>query len=182
MMIQLKNIIILCLLLFYSCGQQSKKSSENLNSFTTDNTKMKNELKKIGPSDVQDIELILKRGAFHYDAFKLKGNNLSFIPHKTEKHGKLGKYHQPSTTVLSNSAVIELINDLLANNIFEMNSEYENNTSCNSMLEIELKVKDRSIKITCHDYQRGCPKILTELENKLVKLHGKGLKRYILPG
>lgn len=123
----------------------------------------------------------MKRGAFHWDSFELAGNNLRYLPSKGAIKD-YPKYMKESSVTLSDETVVEIVNELLENKIFELKSTYKCTSSCTSMLEIEISIKNKKKIIHCEDFVRDCPKFLTELENKFITLHGKNLKRILLPG
>jgi hypothetical protein len=109
----------------------------------------------------------------HYDTLAIIGNQIKFIPND----GAEG-----TSKLLKDSIVIHLANQLITDGIFEMDSVYANETSCNSALNVFLNAKNKQISIRCYDYKRGCPKILQDLEDKLVDLQGDSLCRVDLPG
>jgi len=172
--------ILLIAFLFTSCNQKSNKNE--IKSDFSQKDKLKSRIALIDSSEISSVRLTLIRGAFHWDTLKLIGNELMYIPSNAGYLKDYPEYQIKSMTTLDNSLVVSLINNLIKNEIFKMDSLYDNMTSCDSKLEIELTVLAKTIKIKCNDYQNGCPEILTKLEELLVELHGKGLKRIILPG
>lgn len=162
------------LIFFYSCNNNS----------------VSGEL--IQKDDIKEIELILKRGAFQYNRFELKGTELSYIPSDTLRVCNFPEYNKESKVILEDGIVLNLVNNLIEQEIFALDSVYTNiitdslgnkmEFTCTSSLELYLKAPQRSIKIHCYDYQRACPAMLYDLEKELVKLHGKNLKRIRLPG
>lgn len=126
--------------------------------------------------------MTLSRGAFHYDYFQLTGNELKFIPSNSDSITEKTDYNKESKVILEENTALSIYNNLIENSVFEMNSVYESPTTCNSILEIELTIYDKKITILCKDFERGCPKFISSLEGKLIELHGKNLKRFILPG
>lgn len=169
-------VIVFSGLLLIACRQSEQQNNAG------NGEKETKEIQKINSANLSAVKLLVTRGAFHYDTFELIGNELRYIPQGSENFTKYPEYGEESVTVLSDSVVIELVNKLIENGIFEMDSLYENMTTCNSMLGVELSCGDTSVNITCIDYQRGCPEMLIQLEESIVELHGKGLKRIMLPG
>lgn len=133
-------------------------------------------------SNVSKIELTLARGAFHYDSFQLIGNELTYFPSKEGSVDEYPEYQKTSKVILSDSIVESLTNEIVENKIMQLNSHYDCETSCTSALEMTIKINNIEKKISCEDYKAGCPEVLTNLENKLIALHGKNLKRIFLPG
>ncbi|GAA0872175.1 hypothetical protein GCM10009117_13220 [Gangjinia marincola] len=175
-------VVFISGLLVLTCQQNHIENSKDTRSDSLQKAKSILTSTKIDSSDFSHLKLTLTRGAFHWDSFELKGNELTYIPSKSDYLEDYPEYQNESMVRLSDGAVIALINDLMDNGIFEMDSLYENLTTCNSMIEVEFLFIDSKIKIKCSDYQKGCPEILTQLEDRLIKLHGKGLKRIVLPG
>lgn len=175
-------VILLSGLLMLACQQNNRGNYKDTPSDSLKKEKLISNITKIDSSDFTHVKLTLTRGAFHWDSFELKGNELTYIPSKSGYLKEYPEYQNKSMVRLSDSIVVTLVNDLINNGIFEMDSLYESMTTCDSMLEVELFLIDSKIKIKCNDYQRGCPEILTQLEDRLIKLHGKALKRIVLPG
>ncbi|MCP4179147.1 MAG: hypothetical protein GY756_15410 [bacterium] len=152
-------VFAICLLAF-SCSNNSDKS-------------------KI---DYSTLELTVERGAFHYDKFALKDTIITFYPSKDSLGDKYHNYTKMSKQVIGKATRDSIIDRVLDEKIWDMDSIYYNNTSCNSHLTVIIKLGNKTKKIICSDFKRGCPKLLQYIENEIVKLHNKGLKRVVLPG
>ena len=181
---QWKTELLLCTILMslLSCKENSNTSQNNFQLDSLEESKGMKENSTITSTDLSHIHLILRRGAFHWDSFELKGNELKYLPSKSEHLIDNPDYQKETSVKLSDSTAGSLSHELIRNSIFELDSLYAHPTTCNSLLEIELVLLHKSIKVRCVDYERGCPEILTNLEEKLIQLHGKGLKRIVLPG
>lgn len=174
-------VLLLCITIT-SCNDHNKSLNQNVHS---ENSKKKEVNENSENSDfggIADVKLTLSRGAFHWDSFTLIGNELSYIPTNEMTVEEYPEYQKKSKKILSDSIVRSLIKELMDNNIFEFQDVYDNETSDNSKLEIELIVKEKRKKIICNDFERGCPEVLKNLEKKIILLHGKNLKRIMLPG
>ncbi len=166
-----------------SCLNVKKKTVIDSNHSKTDTQKKEVvNSKNIDFNDISNIKITLSRGAFHYDSFQLIDNELTYTPSKEDSSNEYPEYQQMSKVILSDSIVTSLIKEIVENNIFELDSYYDNMTSCSSMLEVKIKINNIEKEISCKDFKRGCPEVLINLENKLIALHGKNLKRIFLPG
>ncbi|WP_299674899.1 hypothetical protein [uncultured Tenacibaculum sp.] len=136
---------------------------------------------------LNSIEIKLERGAFHYDTFILKDTLLSFYPEKLSNNAlgnesELAKYYQKSEQYISKTQLMNLIQKIETSNIWNLSENYSCESSCTSNLTVHIKYKEQQKTITCEDYKCDCPELLQYLENELIKLHGKDLKRIDLPG
>ena len=131
--------------------------------------------------DYSTVELSLERGAFHYDKFVLKNKTITYYPEK-EGQGPETAYQEISSKKITTDERDRFINHLLNENIWKMNDSYPELSSCTSSLVIDLKLGKRHKHIIADDFERSCPDLLQFIEKELVRLHGKGLKRIILPG
>ena len=71
---------------------------------------------------------------------------------------------------------------LIDNGIFDLSPVYANDASCNSELIVTFSFNGQTKKIICNDFKRGCPDFLQDIEEEMIRLHGKNLKRILLPG
>ncbi len=134
-----------------------------------------------------NIEIRLERGAFHYDTFVLKDTVIQFFPEKSnhnsfDKTHKISKYDQKSKQSISKKQLLNFITKIDNDSLWNLKEKYNCNTSCSSILKIYIKLDDKVKTISCEDYQCGCPKILQDIENEIIKLHQKNLNRINLPG
>lgn len=160
-----KLILFLFIIFFTNCSRSIEKKDEILNS----------------------IEIKLERGAFHYDTFILKDTLLTFYPEKLSNNAlgnesELAKYYQKSEQYISKTQLMSLIQKIETSNIWKLNENYSCDLSCSSNLKITIQLGGKKKIISCDDYKCGCPEILQYLENELIILHGKDLKRIHLPG
>ncbi len=160
-----KIILLLLSAILLSCSKTVKKKNSNLQAQTVDSN---------------TIELTIKRGAFHYDKFVLKDTVVTFYP--STETVEDDKYNTISSQNISIQQRDELINYILEESFFKLKSRYSNQTTDNSILEVTLKMDGQNKTIECDDFERGCPKILQYIEQQIITLHNKGLKRIYLPG
>jgi len=133
-----------------------------------------------------EVEIIVERGAFHYDKFVLKDTTITFYPsdeliyegddESAEKYMKFSKQEIPKPVIQN------FVNTLLKNNIWKMNAHYKEWGSCTSLLRVTVRINDKFVKIECDDFHRSCPEIIQFIETEVVRLHGAGLERVYLPG
>ncbi|PKV51387.1 hypothetical protein ATE84_3472 [Aquimarina sp. MAR_2010_214] len=187
-MIRKKRIIpfiyfLMVKIILVSCVDYGNKTNTILNHSITD-TQKKEEAnsENFDFNDISNIKLTLSRGAFHWDSFQLIGNKLTYLPSKENDFEGYPEYQKKSKVILSDSIVKSLIKEIVENDILQLDTYYDNMTSCGSMLEVVIKINTIEKKISCKDFEKGCPEILTNLEKKLIALHGKNLKRIFLPG
>ncbi|TPN86980.1 hypothetical protein [Aquimarina algicola] len=168
---QKKVIVFICFVLITSTLTYCLQSKNN-------NTLNRH----LGSKNAHNIELTLSRGAFHGDAFQLIGNELTHLTNKPENIKINSEYDKNSTVILSDSIINSLVQEINEDHILELDTLYKSNFSCNSMLRVNIKIDTIEKTIFCEDYIRGCPDKLSDLETKLIRLHGKNLKRIYLPG
>jgi len=133
-----------------------------------------------------EVEIILERGAFHYDKFILKDTTITFYPpdelfyqgddESAEKYMRLSKQEIPKQVVQN------FVDKLLKGNIWKMKSLYKEEGSCTSLLHVRVRINDKSIEVKCDDFHRSCPELIQFIETEMVRLHGVGLERVYLPG
>ncbi|SNR14972.1 DUF6438 domain-containing protein [Tenacibaculum jejuense] len=143
--------------------------------------------KKEQKTQQKSLEITIERGAFHYDTFILKDTLLSFNPEKLDNNvlgneSELAKYYQKSEQKISQQQLKQLIQKIEDSNIWRLNNQYGCDRSCTSNLKVTIQLGEKKKIISCDDYKCGCPEILQYLENELIKLQGKDLKRIDLPG
>lgn len=176
------HIFLLVILLAAGCGQNSDSTKVEASTDSISNTIRSYDFSKLTSVDLPHLELILTRGAFHYDSFELSGNKLAFIPRETENTKVEFDFEEKHEVILEDSIALSIFHRLIKNSIFDMDPLYESSTSCNSKLEVHILMYDQKIKVKCEDFERGCPEIISSLEDNLINLLGKDLKRFKLPG
>lgn len=133
--------------------------------------------------DYSKIKLKVERGAFHYDTFIVDQDSVYFIPkEERETSGEDVKFYKVSSHPIEKEEFKKLVDWILAEGFLKMKSFYEENSSCTSGILVILEMDGKKKKVECTDFHRGCPKLLYQIESKVVKLHGEGLERKFLPG
>ena len=166
-----KSKILSCviLLLIFACSETNKNNNET--------GKAENQV-----IDSSKVELIIERGAFHYDKFVLKDTIITFYPSSKSTGIRFDKYNHISEQKISKKKRTEFINYIIDNGIFDLNDTYSNETTCSSSLIITFKFGNQTKKIISEDFDRGCPDLLKFIEKQIILLHNKDLVRIILPG
>ncbi|WP_282087476.1 hypothetical protein [Aquimarina algiphila] len=160
-----KIILLLLPAILFSCSKTVEKKDSNTQTQVIDSNL---------------IELTIERGAFHYDRFVLKDTIITFYP--SAEMVENNKYNVTSSQNITIQQRDELINYLQEKSFFKLKNRYSNQTSDNSILKITLKMNGKNKTIECDDFERGCPEILQYIEQQIIALHNKGLKRIYLPG
>lgn len=130
----------------------------------------------------ESLIIKLERGAFHFDSFILTDTLLIYKPEKGIKFDRGNVYSKPLAIIISKKQKEELIRFLNIHNFWLLESSYKAKSSCTSGINISISLGSSYKKIISEDYKRDCPKVLFLLEQKLIELSGKDLKRSILPG
>ncbi len=165
-----KILVIIIILFILGCAEINNKNNFSKIINTKNNI------------DSSKIELIVERGAFHYDKFVLLDTTITFYPSSNKFDEKYDKYNHILKKNISKQKRNELINYIIDNGFFKMKDEYHNQTSCNSPLIVTFKLGDKTKKIVSDDFERDCPELLKYIENQIVILHNKNLERIFLPG
>jgi hypothetical protein len=173
---KLKIIISLLLftLLLLKCstkGERNTEAKENLVESLNNNDSIK-----------KALVIKLERGAFHYDSFILNDSILTFTPEHNITSEKANFYSTPIKTVITKKQREELIVLINNHSFWSLKDEYKANGSCTSGITISIELGNKHKTIISDDYKRDCPKILFLLEERLIELIGKDLKRINLPG
>ena len=150
-------------------------------SFLSCNSVEKNKYNEI-ESSFEGVQLTVERGAFHYDKFILNDTIITFYPEEVINSENSTKYNKVSSTQISKKQRDQFIEELLAKGILKLKSKYTTYDSCTSALKVMFTYKDETKIIQCNDYTRGCPELLQYIENEIIRLHDKNLKRIYLPG
>lgn len=178
---KLKTTISLIILTLTLLSCNANEDNKSINQQTLINKVSKDSIKK-------SLSITLERGAFHYDTFMLNDTVLTFTPsQKLTPEGllKVGKeaiYYQTLEVIITTQQKKELINLINKENFWSYENEYKAKTSCTSGISISISLGDKNKKIISDDYRRDCPVGLYLLEQKLIELTGKDLKRIYLPG
>lgn len=125
--------------------------------------------------------IIVERGAFHYDSFVLDSAIIKFVPSKDGYTGKPSQYLVPSETKISSKSSKVFFKEIMDKGFFDLNDRYTSGTTDNSSLIITVEYEEQKKRVESEDFLRNCPPVMKFIENKMVKLHGKNLKRQILP-
>lgn len=131
---------------------------------------------KIDKSILADLKISFTRGAFHYDSIILSGNTLH---HKLTNNSPRNKKTSFSIQ-LSDKKVIDFYNLLIEKGIYTIQKNNEENRSDASTSDMVLQFKNEKIKFHCSHFSVNCP--ITFIEEELIKLSQKELKRKFLPG
>ncbi len=132
--------------------------------------------------DISKVKITVKRGAFHDDRFVLEDSIIRFIPAANGMLEEFPQYTVASETVLKSSEVTSFLKAIEDKGFFELETNYSSETTDNSMLSITVEYRDREKSVYSEDFERNCPEVLQFIENEIVRLHGKNLKRQLLPG
>lgn len=162
---KLSNTLLLCFVLAVCLFVYKKKESN----------------KPQMASPVQEFELIVSRGAFHYDCFELTPTSLSYFPEQNSQHLD-AKYKNPSKVTLNREIVETFILEIETRGFWDLKTNYRSTSSCSSELRVTLFMNGTYKSIRCDDYEKDCPEILKFIEQKIVELEGNNLKRVYLPG
>ncbi|SIS94327.1 hypothetical protein SAMN05421766_10591 [Zobellia uliginosa] len=129
----------------------------------------------------EQYTLLVQRGAFHFDSFKLTRNKISHIP-GIASNFETSTHNNNSQTFLDSLQTIGFFKKLEASGFWDLESYYGTDTSCTSQLIVTLRTGKKSKTVICDDYQSDCPELLKYIEKKVVELEGNHLKRTYLPG
>ncbi|WP_062053318.1 hypothetical protein [Aquimarina longa] len=179
----LKFILILISLSIFACSESKTKDSKKANDYMNIEVISKSSiLSKQQTVDSSSILLTIERGAFHYDKFILKDTIITFYP-SSENWGKENdKYNQVSEQIISKQTLNKFIEKIIEDGFFELRNSYSSNTSCNSHLTVTFKFNNQTKKIVSEDFERECPELLKFIEQEIIRMHSKNLKRILLPG
>ncbi|WBU90336.1 hypothetical protein [Cellulophaga omnivescoria] len=174
----LKLLFSLLLLCLFACNLTSNKNADKSNG------NVDTELEQQSKIDSSSIEITVERGAFHYDKFVLKDTLITFYPPK--KSIGIGidnsNYNQISEQVISTQTRNNLVKKILNDGFFKLKNFYASNTTCNSHLTVTVKFNNQLKKVISEDFDRECPELLKFIEQEVIKMHNKELKRILLPG
>ena len=179
----LKFIILLISLSVFACSEPNTKHSSKANNHINIEVNSKsNILSRTSIIDSSSIILTIERGAFHYDKFILKDTIITFYPSTKNLSKENDKYNQFSEQIISKQTRNKFIDKIIGDGFFKLNNSYSSNTSCNSHLTVTLKLNNQTKKIVSEDFQRECPELLKFIEQEIIRMHSKNLKRILLPG
>ncbi|MBT2161933.1 hypothetical protein [Zobellia barbeyronii] len=125
--------------------------------------------------------LLVQRGAFHFDSFKITKNKISHIP-GISSNFETATYNKNSQSFLDSLQTLGFFKKIEANGFWNLDTHYGTETSCTSQLIVTLTTNGKSKTVICDDYQTDCPKLIKYIEKKVVELEGNDLKRIYLPG
>ena len=179
----LKFIFLSISLSIFACSQPNTKDSNKVNNHINIKVNSKSStLSRTHIVDSSSIILTIERGAFHYDKFILKDTLITFYP-SSETLGKNNdEYNQISEQIISKQTRNKFIEKIIDGGLLKLNNSYSSNTSCNSHLTVTFKFNNQTKKIISEDFERECPELLKVIEQEIIRMHGKNLKRILLPG
>jgi len=128
------------------------------------------------------VEIIVERGAFHNDTFILKDSLITFYPAKKNFGFDNVNYTTKSSQIITTKSKDSLVKHIIDNGFFKLKDNYTNSTTCDSYLAVTVTYGAKTKKVISEDYMQGCPKLLSYIENEIIRLHNKKLKRTLLPG
>ncbi|MEW7277538.1 hypothetical protein ABW636_02965 [Aquimarina sp. 2201CG1-2-11] len=172
--------LILSMLVFVFCFlacSELNKGQHNQQKQSNDQ-----EIKNAVVPDTSSVLLKIERGAFHYDQFVLRDTILTFYPSSDHFESNDYKYIGISKKTISKEKRNNLVRYLVDNGILDLKPVYSNDASCNSELIVTFIFNGQTKKIICNDFKMNCPDLLQYLEEEMIRLHGKNLKRVLLPG
>jgi len=127
------------------------------------------------------LEIYLERGAFEYDSFSLKDTILTYHPSESG-FKKDSIYNQKLTKHITKQQKDSLLEYMNNHRIYDNPQHYTNQTTDNSLLQITIKRNQKVTRISCADFQRGCPDNIRYFEQLFIKWIGVDVKRKVLPG
>ncbi|WP_394975173.1 hypothetical protein [uncultured Croceitalea sp.] len=179
----LKFILILIPLSIFVCSNSNTKDSKKVNNHKSTEVNSESSTLSINPTvDLSSIRLTIERGAFHYDKFILKDTIITFYPSSENLSEENDNYNQVSKQVISKQTRNKFIEKIIGGGFFKLKNSYSSNTSCNSHLTVTFKFNNQTKKIVSEDFESGCPEILKFIEQEIIRMHNKNLKRILLPG
>ncbi len=126
----------------------------------------------------KNAELIVERGAFHFDRFVLNNNEITFL----EFEDNTNDYKLVDKKKIDKQLIQDFFNKIIKEGIFQLNTNYKCSNSCSSSLRVRFVNGNNKIDISCQDWQKNCPKLLKFIELEIVKLQGEKRFRSKLPG
>ncbi|MDO6492875.1 MULTISPECIES: hypothetical protein [unclassified Cellulophaga] len=172
----LKSLLCILPFCFFACNLSSNKNADNSNGNVHAALEQKSKI------DSSNIEITVERGAFHYDKFVLKDTLITFYPSKENIGVDNSDYNQISEKVISVQTRNNLVKKILNDGFFKLKNFYASNTTCNSHLTVTVKFNNQLKKVISEDFDRECPELLKFIEQEVIKMHNKELKRILLPG
>lgn len=142
-------------------------------------TQQSNSTDTYKPTDL--LEVYLDRGAFEYDSFSLNDTALTYHPSK-EGFEKDSSYFKKIVKHISKKQKDSLLAYIITHNILKSSDHYSNETTDNSLLEITIIHNQNTKRISCEDFQRGCPDKIQYFEELFIQWIEVDLRRKLLPG
>lgn len=136
----------------------------------------------ISTSEFQYDQVYVKvsRGAFSYDSFTLRDDSLQY--NITDAGIKYGNENKPGETNLNSSEVLGLAKYIVDNDFFSLEEEYKTETTDKSSLTVEVEIDGVKKQVFCEDFERECPPLLNDINQKIQELYDKELLPTQLPG
>jgi hypothetical protein len=126
-------------------------------------------------------KIIVRRGAFHNDKFVVQDSMVKFVPLDSGFIEEFPQYTVPSERVVSKGQLEVLFKQIQDQGFFDLDSKYTSGSTVNSMLEVTVENGGKKKTVLSEDFENGCPAVLRFIEDEVVRLHGKNLKRVLLP-
>jgi len=176
-------ISFLILSIFFSCIESETKTSDK----GTDDIKSELKVKPKNPYVKQKIDsssilITVERGAFHYDKFILEDTLITFYPSSESFSEEHKDYNQISNQVISKETRNKFVKKIIEDGFFKLKNSYSSNSSCSSHLTVTVKFNNQFKKVVSEDFERECPELLKFIEQEIIRMHNKKLKRILLPG
>ncbi|WP_299600190.1 hypothetical protein [uncultured Aquimarina sp.] len=127
------------------------------------------------------LEIYVDRGAFEYDSFSLRDTVLTYHPSK-EGFEKDSTYSKKIVKHISKKQKDSLFAYIITHNVLNSSDHYSNETTDNSLLEITIIQNQKTKRISCDDFQRGCPDKIQYFEELFIQWIEVDLRRKLLPG
>ena len=71
---------------------------------------------------------------------------------------------------------------IITHNVLNSSDHYSNETTDNSLLEITIIHNQKTKRISCEDFERGCPDKIQYFEELFIQWIEVDLRRRLLPG
>jgi len=179
----IKLISFIILLGILACSEYNTKVSNRVNDDIKVEINPKSNIVSLNSAiDSSSILLIIERGAFHFDKFILKDTLITFYPSSESFDIETDNYNQISEQSISKQTRNKFVKKIIEDGFFKLKDSYSSNTSCNSHLTVTFKFNNQSKKIVSEDFERECPELLKFIEQEVIRMHSKHLKRILLPG
>ncbi len=179
----IRLVLFLISLNILACSESNTKDSNKVNDDRKTKINLKSDIVFLNQNiDFSSVVLTIERGAFHYDKFILKDTLITFYPSSESLTGGNDNYTQISEQIISKQTRNKFVRKIIEDGFFKLKNSYSSNRSCNSNLTVTFKLNDQSRKIVSEDFETECPELLIYIEQEIIRMHNKNLKRISLPG